>query len=173
MPEFADRPLTRGYARCERERRFVVETLPAAVDRDAFERLDDLYIDGTHVRLRLVHDPDGAFVIGKLGQKVPWPEAPDDPRLRSMTTLYLPATEAAVFAALPGLRTRKRRHKLREQGWTFCIDVYEAPAGAAGTMVAEVETDDLDALAAIVCPSWAVREVTDDPRFSAIALARR
>ena len=93
----------------------------------------------------------------------------DDPRLRSMTTIYLPEAEGEVFATLKGLRTTKRRYEVPEQGFTFCVDVWEKPVD----LVAEVEADSLDALAAIRCPVWAEREVTDDPRYSAIALARR
>lgn len=165
-----DRPLVRRYARVERERRFLLRALPPAVDPDGFERLEDLFVAGTHVRLRLVFAPDGRFLVAKLGQKVPAAEGPDDPRLRDMTTIYLPRDEAAVFATLPGLRATKRRYQLREQGLTFCIDVWEAPI--TEVIVAEVEADSTAALEAVVRPTWALREVTDDSAYSALALAR-
>lgn len=165
-----DRPLKRPYARIERERRFLLESLPPTVDPGAFERLRDCFVTGTHLRLREVSTPSGEIVVVKLGQKIVDPSAPDDPRRREMTTIYLPAEEAAALP-LDGLRCAKRRYKLAEQGWTFCIDVWEEPSAAAGVMVAEVECPTDEALAAIECPSWAVREVTEDPRYGAVALA--
>jgi hypothetical protein len=167
-----DRPMTRGYARIERERRFTLSSLPAAVDPRDYERLRDCLVHGTHLRLRQVERPDGEVLIVKLGQKIVDPSAPTDPRRRQMTTLYLDPDEAAALT-LDGLRTTKRRYKLREQGWTFCVDVWEAPEGAAGQIVAEVECPSDAELDAIVCPDWAEREVTQDPEYSAFNLAQR
>jgi CYTH domain-containing protein len=165
-----DRPTKRPYARIEMERRFLLDRLPASVDPDAYERLDDLYIEGTHLRLRELRRPDGAWIVTKLGQKILDPDAPGDPRCRQMTTIYLPESEAKVLAGLPGLRTTKRRYKLLEQGWTFCIDVWEQPT--SGTILAEVEAPSIAELERVTVPVWALREVTDDPRYGAIALAR-
>jgi len=167
-----DRPRTRPYARIERERRFALDALPANVDPHAFERLRDTYIDGTDLRLRRIESPDGAFVQLKLGQKKVDPGAPEDARRREMTTFYLREQEQQVLAKLPGARSVKRRYRLREQGRTFCIDVYEQPSSAAGTMVAEVECDTDAELDAIAVPAWATREVTTDERYSAARLAR-
>ncbi len=85
--------------------------------------------------------------------------------------MYLPEDEGRVFTALPGLRAVKRRYRLREQGRTFCVDVWEHPVSARGVIVAEVEAPTLDELAAITRPAWALREVTDDPRYGAARLA--
>jgi CYTH domain-containing protein len=165
-----DRPQHRPYARLELERRFLVERLPANIDPNDFERLHDLYLRDTHLRLRNVHAPDGTWITSKLGQKIANPAALDDPRQRQMTTIYLPLSEAEIFSSLEGLRTIKRRYQLREQGWTWCIDVWEHPA--AGTMVGEVEATTIAELESLRMPSWAVREVTGDPRYSAINLAQ-
>lgn len=167
-----DRPTRRPYARIERERRFLLERLPPGLDPDVFERIHDVFIEGTHLRLRRIRRPDGEWIIGKLGQKIVDPDAPTDPRCREMTTIYLPEAEAAAFAGLPGPSATKRRYKLPEQGWTFCIDIWETPASARGTIVAEVEAPSLAELERIAVPSWALREVTDDVRYSAITLAR-
>jgi CYTH domain-containing protein len=40
-------------------------------------------------------------------------------------------------------------------------------------MIAEVEAPTMADLESLRCPAWALREVTDDPAFSAITLARR
>lgn len=164
-----DRPTKRAYARIERERRFALERLPAEVSPDDFERLEDLFIAGTHVRLRQVRSSNGAWIATKLGQKIACSSAPNDPRQREMTTIYLPEEEGAIFATMSGSRTIKRRYKLLEQGWTFCIDVWEKPSH--GTIVAEVEAPSIEELERITLPRWALREVTNDDRYSAIALA--
>lgn len=164
-----DRPTKRPYFRIELERRFLLERLPETVDTAQYEALDDLYIEGAHVRLRVVREPNGAWLVTKLGQKIPDPDAPNDVRRRRMTTIYLPESEGAVFDRLPGLRTRKRRYRLVEQSWTFCIDVWEQPM--SGVLVAEVETPSLEELERITMPAWALREVTDDSRYSAFSLA--
>lgn len=167
-----DRPRTRPYARIERERRFALAALPDAVDPDRFERLRDVYIDGTDLRLRRVEAPDGSLVQLKLGQKKADPAAPTDPRRREMTTLYLRPTEEPALAAMSGRASVKRRYQLRDQGRTFCIDVYEHPPSAAGTIVAEVECDTDVELAAIELPPWATHEVTEDANYSGAVLAR-
>lgn len=167
-----DRPLKRGYSRIERERRFVLRTLPDAVAPDEYERLRDCFVTGTHLRMREVSLPSGDVLVVKLGQKIVDPTAPTDPRRRQMTTIYLDEVEAAALP-LTGLRACKRRYKLREQGRTFCIDVWEQPAAAAGVIVAEVECETDEELDAVECPAWALREVTEDPEFGAVALASR
>lgn len=167
-----DRPLKRDYARVERERRFLVPSLPSGIAPDGYQRLRDCFVAGTHLRLRVVEAPNGETIVAKLGQKIPDPAAPDDPRRRSMTTLYLPPEEAAALA-FEGLRATKRRYKLPEQGWTFCIDVWEEPAAARGIILAEVECPTDEQLDRIVTPRWAEREVTEDPGYAAVPLARR
>ncbi|MEZ5974543.1 MAG: hypothetical protein R3F17_02865 [Planctomycetota bacterium] len=173
MVDTPDRPAKRPYARIERERRFLVAELPEHLRAAPFQRLRDLYIGGTQLRLRRVEDPGGGVVQLKLGQKRPDPDAPEDARHRQMTTCYLDLAEEAALSGLPGLHTVKRRYAWPEQGWTFVLDVYEAPPGAAGTMVAEVECDSDEALDGIAVPAWCVREVTEDPAYSAVALAAR
>src|SRR5687767_9760109 len=100
-----DRPSSPKYAHAELERRFLLDALPATVDPDDYVRLFDLYIDGTHLRLRHVHGADGQWITSKLGQKVVHPDAPGDPRQRQMTTIYLPRSEAEALAPLTGRRT--------------------------------------------------------------------
>jgi hypothetical protein len=70
----------RKYARVERERRFLLDALPSFVDTTHFERFEDLFVIGTHVRVRTIRRADGTFVISKVGQKIVDPDAPDDPQ---------------------------------------------------------------------------------------------
>ncbi|MEO0651703.1 MAG: hypothetical protein AAFZ65_13585 [Planctomycetota bacterium] len=166
------RPLRRPCARIERERRFLLEHLPPAVDPGEFVRLRDHFLEGTHLRVRRVERPDGSEVVTKLGQKIPDPDAPDDPTRRSMTTIYLSSAETDRFTPqVGGPRSVKRRYTLVEGGATFAIDVWEAPAAVAGTVLAEVECDSDAELRAVPVPAWALREVTEDPAFGAVALA--
>lgn len=171
MPSPTDRPARRDYARIERERRFRLERLPEAVDARDFVRLRDRFVEGTFLRVRRVERPDGTEVVTKLGQKLVDPEAPDDPRRRRMTTIYLEPGRARALAGLPGRTSSKRRYTLVEAGRTWAIDVWEEPAGAAGTIVAEVECDTDEELAAVAPPPWTAGEVTTDPAFGAFALA--
>ncbi|MEZ6036499.1 MAG: hypothetical protein R3F29_03390 [Planctomycetota bacterium] len=166
-----DRPLQRDYSRRELERRFVLSRLPDAVDPTAFTRLRDLFVADAQLRLRIVEAPDGRVLVVKLGQKRADPEAPDDARCRRLTTIYMSEAEARALAALPGRRSCKRRYHLVENGLTWAIDVWEEPSARVGLVMAEVECGTLAQLAAVPMPSWAEREVGDDPRFSAFALA--
>lgn len=167
-----DRPRTRPYARIERERRFLLDAWPDFVDPDVYERLRDLYITGTELRLRRIEDPSGALIQVKLGQKRPNPADPGNARHREMTTFYLRPDDELVLAALPGKRLVKRRYKVAEQGWTFCIDAFEEPGESRGLLIAEVECPTDAELDAIDPPAWVTREVTDDPSFSGWVLAR-
>lgn len=166
-----DRPLKRKYARIERERRFLLGQLPPQLDPDNFQRLHDRYILGAPMRLRRVETPSGVPLLTKLGQKIVDPENPESTRHRLMTTIYLTPEEGEVFASLPAHSSIKRRYKLAEQGWTFVIDSYEAPNTAKGLLIAEVECDTDEALDAIQCPSWALREITDEPQWSGAKLS--
>lgn len=160
------------YARVERERRFLLAALPPTLEAAAYTRIHDRYLSGTHLRLRRVESPTGERLQVKLGQKLPDPERPDDPRRRQMTTLYLPPGEELALAELPAACATKRRYRLTEQGRGFVIDVYEAPAAAVGTILAEVECETDAALEAIEVPPWAEREVTADPAYQGASLAR-
>ncbi|MCA8951531.1 MAG: hypothetical protein KDE27_18635 [Planctomycetes bacterium] len=166
-----DRPLERRYYRWELERRFVLPALPTAVDSTSFHRLRDLFVAGSGLRVRIVESPDGTPIVVKLGQKRPDPAAPDDPRRRRLTTIYLTPLEAEPLLALPGRRSVKRRFHLAEQGRTWAVDVWEAPAARRGLVLAEVECDSDAELAAIRPPAWAGEEVTARPEFSAFELS--
>ncbi len=166
-----DRPLLRDYWRLELERRFVLPRLPEVVDPLAFTRLRDLFVEGANLRLRQVEAPSGEVVVVKLGQKRADLEAPSDPRRRRLTTIYMTAEEAEVLCGLPGRRSCKRRYQLVEAGRTWAIDVWEQPQARRGLVLAEIECASDAELAAVVAPTWAGREVTEDEGYSAFRLA--
>lgn len=167
-----DRPKTRDYARIERERRFLLNELPSHVDPNEFERLFDSYLEGTQIRLRVIENPLGETTQVKLGQKLVNPDDPENPSHRKMTTLYLDVGEKHVFADLPARKSVKRRYRVAEQGWTFMIDVYEGPESAAGIIICEVECETDEQLNSIEKPSWAVREITSEPKWSGAVQAK-
>jgi len=67
----------------------------------------------------------------------------------------------------------KVRHRLQHAGWHWEVDVFDAPN--QGLIVAEIETTSLEELSRAVAqrPAWVGREVSDDPRLTNAALARR
>ncbi|HEY6933502.1 MAG TPA: hypothetical protein VI452_08885 [Marmoricola sp.] len=148
------------YAVVERERRYLVSTMPDGVTRKI--EIVDRYVNGTRLRLREVREDDGT-VVRKLGHKVRLSEGP---REVACTNAYLDADEWAVLSALPGRTLRKTRHLIAWGQRLVAVDEHED-----GTLVAEIDdhdepSDDL--------PPWldVVREVTDDEHWTGSALAR-
>jgi adenylate cyclase len=68
-----------------------------------------------------------------------------------------------------GGRIEKRRHRIPYAGHTWEVD--EFTGENAPLVVAEVELDRIDAEVSL--PPWIGLEVTDDPRYTNAALARR
>lgn len=154
-------PVSLKYAVVERERRFLVASLPEGVAETV--EIVDRYVDGTRLRLREVRAADGT-VTRKLTQKV---RLADDAAQVACTNLYLDDAEWALLSALPGRELRKTRHKVRRDGVLLVVDVH-----ADGTMVAEI--DDADG-PAVPVPAWldVVRDVTAEESFTGAGLARR
>ena len=94
-----------------------------------------------------------------------------DPRTRLVTSIYLPEQEFAVLAAaLPGLRIRKLRHRLKAPpGVVLSADEFQG--ALEGLRMVEAEFDTPERMAAFAMPDFALREVTDDPRFGGGQLA--
>lgn len=150
------------YARVERERRFLVDAVPA-IEPTAERRITDLYLDGTRMRLRLSIATDGT-TIRKLTQKVPAPAGAPAGVQGWITNTYLSEAEYDRFAVLPGRWLRKRRLSIGDLG----VDLFEG--SLAGLILAEAEfTNDAD-LQAFVAPAWCGREVTTDPKYTGAEL---
>ena len=156
------------YARIERERRFLLATLPGGVDLAVgYRQLDDLYLDGTRLRLRSVTAPDGSILEQKLGQKRLAPS--EAPGHRLITSVYLEPAEYALLARLPGWRLAKRRYDFPHAGQAFVIDVF---LGAlSGLLLAEIAFDSDAAERALALPRFAHCEVTALAQFAGGALA--
>ena len=154
-------PPSLKYAVVERERRFLLASVPDGIA--ATVEIDDLYIDGSRLRLREVREADGA-ITRKLTHKV---RISEDASEVACTNFYLSDDEWQVLAVLPGQRLHKTRHSIRCGDLTVLVDVH-----ADGAIVAEI--DDGDSTPGPV-PEWldVICEVTSDERWTGAGLARR
>jgi CYTH domain-containing protein len=148
------------YMAVERERRWLCREVP----RERIlrtEAITDLYVTGVRLRLREARPVDGGAPKLRLSRK-----ADVDPQTRLITSIYLPEEEFAVLAAaLPGVRIKKLRHRLHPlPGVLMLVDEFQGELD--GLIMAEAEFKTSDLLAAFPMPDFAVREVTDDPRFT-------
>jgi CYTH domain-containing protein len=158
---------TSKYARVERERRFLLETVPPGLAVIRRRELHDYYFRGTRLRLRLV-DEAGQRRIHKLGQKVRL-EA-DAPSTVAHTTMYLSADEAQALLTLPAdelLKTRQLIAVGKDQ--ILAVDVFHGALD--GLVLAELDLG-LRAATPMSLPLEPVAEVTGDERFTGGALAR-
>lgn len=152
------------YAAVERERRWLCAGLPDLPVLRA-EAIRDLYVDGSRLRLREARPIGGGEPILRLSKKADL--APDR---RLITTLYLAPEEYALFEGLPGRVLEKTRHYYAAGDATLSVDRFEG--ALAGLFLAEAEFADDAAMAAYPAPAFAVREVTDDPRYTGGELVR-
>lgn len=153
------------YAHIERERRWLVDPgRRPSLDGLPYVLIEDLYIDGTRLRLRRMVDGTGAATC-KLTKKY---EAAD-PTARAIVTAYLTEGEYAVLAGLPGQRVSKQRYAIECDGRRFSLDRFGGPL--APLELLEIEWLDSAGLHAIAAPEWTRREVSYDPAYQGGALA--
>jgi hypothetical protein len=152
------------YAAVERERRWLCRSLPDLPVIRA-EAISDLYVENSHLRLREARPVGGGEPILRLSKKGDL--APDR---RLISTLYLTPAEFALFAHLPGRRLDKVRHYYAADAATLSVDRFEG--ALAGLFLAEAEFADDAAMSAFPHPAFALREVTDDPRYTGGELVR-
>jgi CYTH domain-containing protein len=95
-----------------------------------------------------------------------------NPQTRLITSIYLPEEEFALLAAtLTGHRIKKLRHRLQAIGNAdMCVDEFQD--GLSGLILAEAQFDTDRELETFPMPEFAIREVTDDPRFTGGSRAR-
>jgi CYTH domain-containing protein len=154
------------YAVIERERRFLVPKLPREQPW-ATRSIEDLYIEGTRVRLRRSDGVVGgrSEVIRKLTQKLSDPDA-EGGRRGHITTMYLNETEYERLSVLPGHWLKKERLSFPPMG----VDVFQG--ALAGLLVAEAEFSNDESMAAFVPPPWCGPEITEHLEFTGANLAR-
>jgi CYTH domain-containing protein len=154
------------YARLELERRWLVDisTRPA-LDGHRMTVIEDRYIQGTRMRLRRMTRPDLGEVKWKLTKKYEC----GDPSARPIVTAYVTEAEYDLLRSLPSRELAKRRFHLPIDGRYWSVDLFEGPLQGLETI--ECEAEDEVALAALVPPDWALREVTHLPQWQCGALA--
>lgn len=153
---------TLKYSHVERERRLLVDPAkrPPLEGRPHI-LIEDLYIDGTRMRLRRMTASDSGRVVLKLTKKYD----AADPFARPMVTAYLSPPEYDLLAGLPAHPLTKRRYPLG----VFSIDLFEG--ALTGLELAESEQPDEIALAALPLPGWAIRDVSENPYYEGGNLA--
>jgi CYTH domain-containing protein len=95
-----------------------------------------------------------------------------DAHTRLVTSIYLLEQEFAILAtSLRGLHVKKVRHRLQGlPGIEMLVDEFEREL--QGLIIAEAQFNTADELATFPTPDFAIREVTDDPRFTGAHLAK-
>ncbi|MFJ5886215.1 hypothetical protein [Kitasatospora cineracea] len=155
------------YARVERERRFLLDRLPAPGAVTVARRITDRYVEGTRLRLRRVERLDTGECTYKLTQKVPAPPGEPGAVQGLVTNLYLSEQEyARLRAALPGPELTKTRLSVPPLG----VDVFEGPL--LGLVLAEAEFETAEDAETFVPPPGCVAELTDDRHFTGGRLVR-
>lgn len=148
------------YILVERERRWLCNQVPRQQVLQT-EAITDLYVMGTRMRLREARPLNGDPAMLRLTRK-----GDVDIHTRLITSIYLPEEEFSVLASsLTGRKLRKLRHRLQPiSGFQVVVDEFQDEL--AGLIMAEVEFATQELLEAFQMPSYAIREVTDDIRFT-------
>src|SRR5688500_13849437 len=101
-------PSRSKYAIVERERRYLLQDLPAGMTRaDPHLQITDNYITGTRLRLRKVRDPKTNKWTVKFTQK--FAPDPDDLSRTIITNTYLNPLEAETLSVFNSNEIRKDR----------------------------------------------------------------
>ena len=145
----------------ERERKFLIDQLPAVLDDGVNIEQGYLAIDGQiEVRLRRNDRGDAVLTIkGGSGS--------------TRTEIECPIGREQLAALWPftaGRRVHKTRYRIDDQQHIVELDVFADEFG--GLLLAEVEFDDEATMDAYQPPPWFGREVSDDPAYSNAKLAR-
>jgi CYTH domain-containing protein len=151
------------YAQFELERRWLLATLPNTLKNSQdFQLMEDRYLTGTPLRLRRMSNASGTVTALKLTQK--YQAADQTAYATTITNLYLDEASYTLLETLPARILLKRRYKLMDGRFPFSIDQFLGPL--EGLVLAEIEQPDMASLLAIPHPTFARREVTEDPRFT-------
>jgi CYTH domain-containing protein len=150
VPNLHPSPQAGKYARFELERRFLLDHLPG--DSGPGKPMVDRYVEGSRLRLRQ------AGSEYKLSQKEA--HAPPDFAVTTITTIYLSPEEFEIVSVLPGRELCKRRYHLGP----YSIDVFEG--SLEGLILAERSYASEEEMRADAPPEFAVREVSDDVRYT-------
>jgi CYTH domain-containing protein len=151
------------YAQLERERRYLLQDLPAGLSRaDHHRQITDNYITGTRLRLRKVRDPQTNKWIVKFTQK--FAPNPADLSRTLVTNTYLNASEYEVLSVFEANEIRKNRYRFEFEGRKFSVDMFIGDL--LGLVLAEVSFETDAELDGCTPPSFALADVTNNEIFS-------
>ena len=138
------------YSAMEIERRWLVDLSRVGdLDPGSSRRIEDLYIEGSRLRLRKVTEPDGRCVF-KFGKKYGKLSTASEP----VTNLYLTEEEHDRLSRLPGSATLKRRYAVAGG----VLDIYER----SDVAVFEIEFDDEASAWSYRPPHFVTQEITSE-----------
>ena len=147
----------------EIERKFLLKTVPAALEKFPHYHIEQGYLiatpDGRQVRLR--RTATHHTLTFKAAEGAVREEREIDVN---------PEQFNALWPATAGRRLTKTRYKVPWHGLTVEIDVYGGIHN--GLVVAEVEFASETDCEEFEPPDWFGQEVTNDPRYSNVVLAR-
>lgn len=163
----ADGLAARGREGMEVERKYLLHRLPPRMPRGTAHRIDQGYVPGERIveRVRRVRTGPRVqyFRTMKAGRGVARIEVEE---------ACSPALFAALWTLTKGRRVRKRRHDVRDGELTWSIDEFTDRKKQLVLAEVELPSSETD----VAFPAWlarqVVREVTDEPAFSNLALAR-
>lgn len=150
------------YACLEIERRYLLQQLPADLDLNGSGWLiTDRYIPNTRLRLRCMQSLIDDAVLYKFTQKYQTPE--QEATQTTITNMYLTEAEYSLLVSLDAEVLEKKRYRYESEHHRFSIDVFQGRH--QGLILAEIEFE-TDEEAEINNPSFAFKDVTDDPFFT-------
>jgi CYTH domain-containing protein len=156
-------PAESKYARVERERRYLLQDLPAGLTRASpHVQITDNYITGTRLRIRKVREPQTNKWTVKFTQK--FAPNPEDLARTIITNIYLNALEAETLAMFDANEIRKNRYPFEFEGRQFSVDMFLGDL--FGLVLAEVSFATDEELANFPKPPFAVADVTDNEMFT-------
>jgi adenylate cyclase len=145
----------------EIERKFLVDDLPEEVRTSPATHIRQGYlcVESAEVRIRSRDDTSHELTVKSVGGL-------------SRAEVNLPLTSEQFEELWPLVQRsiEKDRTRYEVDGGTAEVDVYRGPL--AGLVTAEVEFPSEAEAAAFVLPPWFGTEVTTDPRYRNVALAR-
>ncbi|MDT7806704.1 MAG: hypothetical protein QOJ70_517 [Acidobacteriota bacterium] len=151
------------YTRIERERRYLLRTLPEGLDlKAAHAQITDNYVTGTRLRLRKRRwVPTNEWTL-KLTQKH-CPAPPDFSRTL-ITSIYLNEYEYEMLSVFEANELRKNRYPFEHEGRLYSVDVF---LGALrGLVLAETDFETDAEMDAFPLPSFVLRDVTREETFT-------
>jgi CYTH domain-containing protein len=156
-------PAESKYARIERERRYLLQDLPAGLTRaDPHLQITDNYITGTRLRIRKVRDPKTNKWTVKFTQK--FAPDPQDFSRTIITNTYLNALEAEMLSTFQANEIRKNRYYFEFDGRKFYVDMFLGDL--FGLVLAEVGFETDEEMGSFPKPPFALADVTNNELFT-------